>query len=348
MTARMNIPLSPPRRWWLRVSLACSAVVALSLALAMPVLIRASTAPDIAMQQAAAASSIAGEGFTVTDMEWNDTTRARRVPARLFWPAAANDRPVPLIVFSHGIGSSRDGYGYLGRYWASHGIASLHLQHVGSDRHLWQGNVLGLLSRFQQAASDAEAIARAQDFHFAVDQLLQGEHGAHIAHDRIVAAGHSYGANTTLMVAGAKVVREGRLLQFRDPRVSAAILISAPPFYGESDFAPILSGITIPTLHVTTSDDVIRIPGFGSGITDRRKVFDAMGGFKTLVVYKHGTHNVFTEKRYFDSLEVATEVKKATETLSLAFLDQVYAGHGALIEWGAAHRALAAEYVQRQ
>ena len=223
--------------------------------------------------------------FTVADLEWNDETRARRVPARLFWPVSAQDGKVPLVVFSHGIGSSRDGYTYLGRYWARHGIASLHLQHVGSDRGLWRGDVFSLVSRFQHAASDQEAIARVRDLSFALDRILAGERGASIDRQRIVAAGHSYGANTTLLAAGARVVRGGRLLQFRDPRVRAAIMISAPPFYGETDFAPILSGIAIPTLHVTTTRDVIRIPGFGSGLQDRRRIFEATGGpFKALAV----------------------------------------------------------------
>lgn len=297
-----------------------------------------------------AVSATAGaEHFTVTDLEWTDTARARRVPARLFWPESASRGKVPLIVFSHGIGSSRDGYSYLGRYWASHGIASLHLQHVGSDRALWHGNVFSLVARFQHAAGDQEAIARVHDLSFALDRLLQSGRGAHIARDRIVAAGHSYGANTTLLAAGAKVLRNGHLLQFRDPRLRAAILISAPPFYGEKDFAPILSGIGIPTLHVTTVDDVIRIPGFGSGLEDRLKIFDATGGpFKALAVYKQGSHNVFTERRYFDSLEVATEVKTATEGLSLAFLDQVFGQADTLDRWERKHRALFSEYVERR
>ena len=302
-----------------------------------------------ALTQQAVSATAGQEQFTVTDLEWTDTARARRVPARLFWPESANGKKVPLIVFSHGIGSSRDGYSYLGRYWASHGIASLHLQHVGSDRALWHGNVFSLVARFQQAAGDQEAIARVHDMSFALDRLLESERGAHIARDRIVGAGHSYGANTTLLAAGAKVLRNGQLLQFRDPRLRAAILISAPPFYGEKDFAPILSGIGIPTLHVTTADDVIRIPGFGSGLEDRLKIFDATGGpFKALAVYKQGSHNVFTERRYFDSLEVATEVKTATEGLSLAFLDQVFGQADTLDLWERKHRALFSEYVERR
>ena len=299
--------------------------------------------------QDTAIAAASTDEYTVTDLEWTDARRARRVPARLFWPDSAKTGKVPLVVFSHGIGSSRDGYTYLGRYWASHGIASLHLQHVGSDRSLWQGGMLSLIGRFQRATSDQEAINRVHDLSFALDRFLQGEQGAHIARDRIVAAGHSYGANTTLLAAGARVSRNGRMLQFRDPRITAAILISAPPFYGEQDFAPILSGIAIPTLHVTTVDDVIRIPGFGSGLQDRLKVFNATGGpFKALAVYREGSHNVFTEQRHFDSSEVATEVKTSTEGLSLAFLEQVFGRPGALASWERRHGALFSEYVERR
>ena len=117
-------------------------------------------------------------------------------------------------------------------------------------------------------------------------------------------------------------------------------MISAPPFYGDDDFRPILSGITIPTLHVTTADDIIRIPGFGSGVDDRLKVFDAIGGaHKVLAVYRHGTHNVFTDHRYFDSREVSEQVKQATETLSLAFIDTAYGASAA--EWHAGSPAIA-------
>ena len=288
-------------------------------------------------------------GYRVQDLDWFDPVRGRAVPVKLFWPDAARTRTVPLVVFSHGIGSARDGYTYLGRYWARHGIASVHVQHVGSDRALWQGNPFTLVSRFQRAAGDAEALQRVRDQRFALDRVLAGEWGARIDRARIVAAGHSYGANTTLMSAGARVMRHGRAIQLRDPRISAAIVISAPPFYGDQDFRPILSGIRIPTLHVTTADDIIRIPGFGSGVDDRLKVFDAIGGaHKVLAVYRHGTHNVFTDHRYFDTREVSEQVKQATASLSLAFIDGAYAASPAsLAQWQAGHRALLARYEAR-
>ena len=318
--------------------------VLLSLLLLAPMLVASSHVParsDTGIE--------AHAGYRVQDLDWVDPARGRAVPVKLFWPDAARDRKVPLVVFSHGIGSARDGYTYLGHYWARHGIASIHVQHVGSDRALWQGNPFGLVSRFQQAAGEAEAVARVRDQRFALDQVLSGEWGAQVDRARIVAAGHSYGANTTLMAAGARVVREGKTIDLHDPRFSAAIVISAPPFYGDDDFRPILAGITIPTLHVTTADDIIRIPGFGSGVGDRLKVFDAIGGaHKVLAVYRHGTHNVFTDHRYFDSREVSEQVKQATESLSLAFIDTAYGGSsGELAQWKSGHRALLTRYDAR-
>ncbi|MGB0133517.1 alpha/beta hydrolase family protein, partial [Dokdonella sp.] len=312
-----------PDRPRLRTALLMLPVCFALLALAMPVWIHARSTQWSEPEAPASLDSDSHQPFKAANLEWLDSSRARRVPARIFWPAETGTGKIPLVIFSPGIGSSRDGYTYLGRYWAEHGIASLHLQHVGSDRTLWQGSIFSLLSRFQNAASDTEAIARVQDARFALDRLLASRLGQQIARDRITAAGHSYGANTTLLESGASVTRGGKVLNFRDPRISAAILISAPPFYGEADTDSILASIDIPTLHITTEDDVIRIPGFGSGVADRKEIFDATGSaLKVLAVYNEGSHNVFTERRYFDSKRVAEEVKADTRELSLAFLKQ--------------------------
>src|SRR6187431_1209518 len=66
-------------------------------------------------------------------LDWFDHTRQRAVPALLFTPEKITGK-IPLVVFSHGLGGARDRYAYLGQYWASRGVASLHVQHVGSDR----------------------------------------------------------------------------------------------------------------------------------------------------------------------------------------------------------------------
>lgn len=296
---------------------------------------------------AAALPMPAADQIEAHEFTWHDAQRGREVLARLYLPAAdaraSARRPLPLVVFSHGIGGSRSGYTYLGKHWAAQGYASLHLQHVGSDRALWAGNPLTLLGRLQGAASESEAVDRAHDWRFALDQLLASPHGAHIDTARIVAAGHSYGANTTLLVAGARVPRDGRLIDLRDPRVRAAVLISAPPFYGESDPAAILRHVQVPTLHITATADDIRIPGYYSGVKDRTDVFDATGSTrKALAVFKDGSHSIFTDRLGTGGAEHNPKVKAATRELAVAFFGWVLQGEepGALTQWSMRHAPL--------
>ena len=283
------------------------------------------------------------------DLDWSDAARQRPVPVRLYLPATASAaRPVPLVVFSHGIGGSRRGYSYLGSHFAAEGFASLHLQHVGSDRSLWgAGNPLALVGRLQDAAQEAEAIARVHDLRFALTQALDGEFGALLDGQRVVAAGHSYGANTTLLASGARVVRGGRTLDLREPRLRAAIVISAPPFYGESALEPILGPVRLPSLHVSATEDVIRIPGYYSGPEDRVAVFDAIGSpRKTLALFNGGSHSMFTDRAGTGGVLLNGQVKAATKELATAFMRQVLLGEEqALRTWPQRHAALLARYV---
>jgi len=279
------------------------------------------------------------------DLDWFDKSRQRAVPVRLYWPEGS--KPVPLVVVSHGIGGSRLGYSYLGQYFASHGMASLHLQHVGSDRSLWTGNPVSLLGRLQDAAHEREALQRVKDLRFALDQLLaHGTFGVRVDRGRIAAAGHSYGANTVMLAAGAIVQREGRQIRLRDPRLKAAVLLSAPPFYGEEDLKAILQSITLPTLHVTATEDVIRIPGFYSPASDRIAVFEAVGSpLKALAVFEGGSHSIFTNRGGTGGTGLNPKVKAATKELALAFLRRVFEGKDdALARWPDAHRPLLARW----
>jgi dienelactone hydrolase len=284
--------------------------------------------------------------FGALDLDWVDNARQRAVPVRLYLPNDA--RPAPLIVFSHGIGGSRRGYRWLGEHVASRGMASLHVQHVGSDRALWTGNVFNLVGRLQDAAHDTEAIARVHDLRFALDALLAGELAARIDVNRIVAAGHSYGANTTLLASGARVPREGRVIDLHDDRVRAAVVISAPPFYGEPEPRKILGGIKVPSLHVTATEDIIRIPGYYSGAEDRVKVFDATGGpRKWLAVYEGGSHSMFTDRAATGGVTLNPQVKAATQGLVMAFLNEVFDGDAsALTAWPQRHAALLSRFAE--
>jgi predicted dienelactone hydrolase len=271
---------------------------------------------------------------SVIDLDWVDASRQREVPARLYLPAggplAAAGRPLPLVVFSHGLGGSRFGYSHLGRHWAAQGFASLHLQHPGSDRAVWSARVWELAQNLRAAASEANAVARAQDVSFGISALLADPVlGGRIDAARIAVAGHSYGANTALLVAGASVSREvdgrERRIDYRDPRVKAAVLLSVPPFYGEGDPREILRSVRIPTLHLTGTEDTINIPGYRSEPQDRIRIFDALprgpdAGTHALAVFAGGTHSIFTDRTDRAGPTLNRTVKAATRDLTTAFL----------------------------
>ena len=270
----------------------------------------------------------------VRDVLWMDAQRQRQVPARLYLPQDAAIK-APLVIFSHGIGGSREGYSYIGKYLAANGIAAMHVQHVGSDRSVWFGNPIAMVGRLQDAAKEGEAIDRTKDMRFALDQLLSDASlGARIDAERIAAAGHSYGANTTMLLAGAKVQRAGGALNLADPRIKAAVIISAPPFYGQGDPQAIVGSINVPSLHITATGDEINIPGYFSPAKDRVAVYEAVSSApgKLLAVFKDGSHSMFTDRLGTGGEALNPQVKKATRSLMLAFLQS---------QWGGDAKALA-------
>ena len=93
--------------------------------------------------------------------------------------------------------------------------------------------------------------------------------------------------------------------------------------------------------------DIIRIPGYYSGAEDRIAVFEACGGKrKALAVYEGGSHSMFTDRPGTGGAELNPRVKRATQELSLAFLQSQF-GHGqagAMAQWLERHRAIVARH----
>ena len=274
------------------------------------------------------AEAVPINALTIQEFSWIDKNRARPVLAKLYWPALNDSKSsqpkIPLVIFSHGIWGSKDDYSYIGRYLAENSIACLHIQHAGSDSSVWNASFLQIPQLLYLSTRNQEAIHRAKDFQFALTQILQtSPYQEAIDKENIVAAGHSFGANTSMLVSGAQVEQDGSVLSLQDPRVKMAVIISAPPFYGNDNEATqkILSGIKIPTLHITTSNDKIRVPGFRSPPQDRIKIFDNMkNSAKNLVVFNDGPHAVFTDKASNANPELSSKIHKASRELILSFI----------------------------
>ena len=306
----------------------------------------------LSLTTAAALPTPVSAAASAVDLDWHDGSRDRAVPVRLHLPGSlrADSPRAPLVVFSHGLGGSRYGYSWLGSHWAAHGIASLHVQHVGSDRGIWaeRGNPLAMLGLMREAITEREAIDRALDHRFAVDQLAASSFGLRIATSRFIAAGHSYGANTAMLLAGARIERPGFTSQLADDRVIGAVLISAPPFHGEGPPEPILASLRVPTLHVTATEDIIRVPGFFSDLDDRLAIFRATAGSdKTLAVYTGGSHSMFTDRLGPGGEALNRAVKLATRELALGFAERVLRGRTSHLNgWAERHAPILSRFVE--
>ncbi len=70
--------------------------------------------------------------------DWHDSERNRDIPIKIYLPTTGT-APFPVVIFSHGLGGSREAATYLGSYWSQHGYLCIFVQHAGSDTGVWIG-----------------------------------------------------------------------------------------------------------------------------------------------------------------------------------------------------------------
>ena len=172
----------------------------------------------------------------------------------------------------------------------------------GRNNAVWQGVPPGeVMSALRKSLSQPQNVLnRPLDVTFAIDQLEKLDKDDAVFKGRldlehIGMAGHSFGAYTTLAIAGEVfITARGTELARPDPRVKAAIAMSesAPRNPQQSDQA--FAKVAIPILHMTgTNDDS---PVNDSKAADRRVPFDHIPGVadQYLVTLQGGDHMVFS------------------------------------------------------
>lgn len=130
-----------------------------------------------------------------------DRSRNRIFPTELYLPQTKSQKPLPLIVISHGLGSDLTTFAYLAEHLASHGFAVAVPEHPGSSARQINALLRGLDS---DVTPPEELIDRPLDIKFLLDRLAQ-RYGKKIDTNNVGAIGQSFGAYTTLALAGAEL-----------------------------------------------------------------------------------------------------------------------------------------------
>lgn len=278
-----------------------------------------------------AAFSRAAEVRTILE-DWTDAARDRVVPVKIYHPADLSaDNPQPVVILSHGLGGSREGNALSANHWAGHGYVVVALQHKGSDADIWRGQRDGVNKLFD-AANGEQGIARAKDVKFAIDRLYEisksKDHplSGKIDVSKIAMTGHSFGAHTTLAIAGQVGHLGRREVTFVDDRVTCAVAMSpSPPKNGDERA---FEKIRIPMLHMTGTNDT-------SPVQKDLKPEDRTIPYKQitasdqyLLVLKDGDHSMFSGRGAMGRKYGQTIVQCST-----AFLDAYLRGDAGQKAW---------------
>ena len=236
-----------------------------------------------------------GTDATVVDESWTDTDRGRTLPLKLRWPDAAfHGEPHPVLLFSHGLGGTREGGAVWGQKWAAAGFVVLHLQHPGSDLAAIRGvtNTFTDQRALRSLAGPVQLLERVRDVVFVLDEIGR-RHAAGQGRWRTVRptqvgmSGHSFGAHTTLALAGQRYPGFDGMTE---PRLASFIAFSpTAPATAQQAF----ERMTRPLLSITGTRDS-DVVGVGATPERRMAVYSALPpGDKAQLILQDADHMTF-------------------------------------------------------
>ena len=259
------------------------------------------------------------------DLDIRDEARGRTLPIRVYLPAST--RPAPVVLFSHGLGGSREGNAFMGWHWAARGYAVVFVQHPGSDESVWKDQgMLKRMSALRKAANVENFVARVKDIPAVLDQLQRWNQSAghplnnRLDMDRIGMSGHSFGALTTQALGGQRF--ESGHLSYADAHIKAAVMFSPSSPRRGGDSPTTFGQVSIPWLLMTGTRDVAPIGD--ADVASRLAVFPALpAGQKYELVLDGAQHSAFTDRALPGDSDKARNPNhhRAILALSTAFWD---------------------------
>ncbi len=249
---------------------------------------------------------------------WHKQTIAYHNPRRpnpgyldLYQPST--EQPVPLIVISHGVASSRLTFAYLAKHLVSHGFAVAVIEHNDISLNKFDRFLTGQ-ERFPEPNN---LIDQPLDVKYVLDQL---ESKSKINLQQVGIIGQSFGGYTSLALAGGELIADQTAtecdpenyrdvvldlsslakctlnelnqprIQLKDPRIKAAIAINPMgKIFGQAG----MSSIQVPTMLIGGTNDLIMPP-----VIEQIRPFSWLDQDldKYLVLFKPGTHFSFLQE----------------------------------------------------
>ena len=113
------------------------------------------------------------------------------------------DKPAPLAIIAHGLGSQRSDYDYLAKHLASHGYIVAVPEHAGSSNNYQEAFLRGEVN---VDVSPVEFYSRPRDITHLLDSLEKHpDYQTQIDWSQVGILGHSFGGTTSLIASGAPV-----------------------------------------------------------------------------------------------------------------------------------------------
>ncbi|MEO1428487.1 MAG: alpha/beta hydrolase [Cyanobacteria bacterium J06633_8] len=134
-----------------------------------------------------------------------DLRRIRSFPLDIYLPRT--NKPSPIIVISHGLGSDRTSFAYLAEYLASRGFVVAVPEHPGSNAQQLQALLGGIAG---EVTEPREFVDRPLDVKYVLDYLerLSNSDPAYkgrLNMEQVGVIGQSFGGYTALALAGAEI-----------------------------------------------------------------------------------------------------------------------------------------------
>ena len=263
------------------------------------------------------ASEVAGLLF-----EPVDESRSRTVPVKVYLPVA--DSPQPVIIFSHGLGGSRNNSPYLGKHWAGAGYVAVFVQHPGSDEDVWRSVARAeRMIAMKKAANLRSSLDRFADIPFVIDQLetwnTEEEHAlfGRLDLEHVGMTGHSFGAGTTQAMMGQKYpggrdVQEARIDAFLPMSPSDGKAVNGSAAFGH---------ITSPVLFMTGTEDGSPIDPTTDPASRRIPYASVPDGDAFELVFEGGDHMAFSGRTLTGEKQRQSRIHPAIQRISTKFWD---------------------------